>query len=229
MHILFEDYYMLVNNKAAGVSTDLQPHGYSSIHQQNIDYLQEKYPGRKQYYLQPVHRLDRVASGVVIFAKTPAALKNISKQIELRSVEKKYVALVEGNMQNSTQEISHWLFKNNKLKKSIIAKPGTKGATEAILRYTLIAAIKNNSLLEVQLITGRYHQIRCQLSALGHPIINDTLYGATKMNDSIAIGLHASSYTFTHPKSNERMKCAADIASNDLLSALPWGDIGYNF
>ncbi|MBK8683431.1 MAG: RNA pseudouridine synthase [Bacteroidetes bacterium] len=117
MIILFEDYYLLVCNKPPGLSTEIQNHNYPSIEQLCLQYLQEKFPRRKNYYLRPVHRLDRAASGVVIFAKTYTALQNVNTQILNRKITKKYIAIVEGILNKKEDILKHWLLKDNLQKK----------------------------------------------------------------------------------------------------------------
>lgn len=216
IEILFEDYYLLVCNKPSGLSTEIQKHNYPSLEQQCIDYLKGKYPGRKNYYLRPVHRLDRPASGVVIFAKTHAALNRINFQIENRMVVKIYYALINGWLTEDSGTLENWLAKDVKVKKSIVVPPKSKEAKHAVLHYTKKQKMQSTTLLEIQLITGRYHQIRSQFAHINHPIVNDTLYGANEILNAPAICLHAASFSMRHPINNTQIQFSAPTPYNDL-------------
>ncbi|MFN3940847.1 MAG: pseudouridine synthase, partial [Chitinophagales bacterium] len=125
--------------------------------------------------------------------------------IESREVSKKYIALVEGNdlMQEGTLE--NWLLKDVKAKRSIAVKPNTKNARQAILHYKILQKNESTTMLEIGLETGRYHQVRCQFAHIGHPVVNDIIYGAKQINSESAICLHATSYTIMHPMNTQQM------------------------
>lgn len=210
----------MVCNKPAGISTELQNHEYASLEQQCRNYLRTKYPGRKHYYLRPAHRLDRPASGIVIFAKTHDALISISQQIELRTISKNYTAIVEGKMQTEAETLQHWLLKNNMQKKSVVVNPHTKDSREAVLHYQVLKSNEKYSHLQIRLETGRYHQVRCQLAQIGHPVVNDFLYGAEKKFDENMIGLHAVEYVLRHPKTLTELQLFAPLPDDACWSIL---------
>lgn len=216
MIILFEDYYLLVCNKPSGLSTEIQNHEYPSMEQQSLQYLQEKFPGRKNYYLRPVHRLDRAASGVVIFAKTYTALQNVNTQIQNRKIIKKYIAIVEGVLNKKESALKHWLLKDNLQKKSIVVNPQTKNSKESILHYKVLHEYENTSLIIITLETGRYHQIRSQFAEIKNPIVNDSLYNGKKISNESIIALHALSYSIHHPVSNQLLIFKAELPDNDI-------------
>lgn len=216
LEILFEDYYLLVCNKPSGLSTEIQKHNYPSLEQQCMDYLKGKYPGRKDYYLRPVHRLDRPASGVVVFAKTHTALNQINFQMENRLVVKTYYALISGLLTEDNGTLENWLVKDLQVKKSMVVTVKSKEAKHAVLHYTVKQKIHIKTLVEIQLITGRYHQIRSQFAHINHPIVNDTLYGANEIMHAPAIGLHAAAFSMKHPISNTQIQFSAPTPADDL-------------
>jgi 23S rRNA pseudouridine1911/1915/1917 synthase len=166
-----------------------------------------------------IHRLDRPASGVCIFAKSKEALVHINKQMQNREVEKVYWAVVPKGEIEQKGTLTHYLRRNGKIKKSEISlfeKPGFK---KAELTYKVISTIDNYQLLEVQLITGRFHQIRAQLSAMGFPIKGDVKYGARRGNKNRSIHLHARSITFKHPTSREKLYITADVPEDVIWKA----------
>ena len=166
-----------------------------------------------------IHRLDRPASGVCIFAKSKDALVHINKQMQNREVEKVYWAVVPKGEIEQEGTLIHYLRRNGKTKKSEISlfeKPGFK---KAELSYKVISTIDNYQLLEVQLVTGRFHQIRAQLSAIGFPIKGDVKYGARRGNKNRSIHLHARSITFKHPTSREKLHLIADVPEDVIWKA----------
>lgn len=216
MVILFEDYYLLVCNKPSGLSSEIQKHSYPSMEQQCLKYLQEKFPDRKNYYLRPVHRLDRAASGVMIFAKTYTALQNVNTQTQNKKITKKYLAIVEGVLKRKEDTLTHWLLKDNLQKKSIVVNPQTKNSKESILHYSVLHEYESTSLIIITLETGRYHQIRSQFAEINNPIVNDSLYNGKKISNESSIALHALSYSIHHPVSNQLLLFKAELPANDI-------------
>lgn len=166
-----------------------------------------------------IHRLDRPASGVCIFAKSKNALVSINKQMQDRTVEKTYWAVIPKGDFEKEATLVHYLKKNGNSKRSEASKEEKAGFKKAELSYKVLSEIDNYALLEVKLITGRFHQIRAQLSAMGFPIKGDVKYGARRGNKDRSIHLHAKSITFSHPISNERIHIEADAPQDVIWNA----------
>ena len=170
-----------------------------------------------------VHRLDRPVSGVVVFAKTSKALARLNTMFRDGQVKKTYWAITQGRPQKMEDTISGWLTRNEKQNKSYTHDHEVKGSKKAVLSYKLRAVTDRYSLLEVSLLTGRHHQIRCQLAAIGCPIKGDLKYGARRSNADGSISLHARSVQFEHPVSHEMIKVEAPVPEDNL-----WRDITKN-
>ncbi len=169
--------------------------------------------------LHIIHRLDRPASGVVLFAKNKKGLANINQQFKDRSIEKIYLAVVKNAPEKPEGHLTHYVYKNNVKNKSIATieeKPGTK---KAELKYKTVGKIDNYSLLEIELITGRFHQIRSQLAAINCPIKGDVKYGFKRGNRDRSIHLHAWKLRFNHPVSEERVELIAPIPEDGVWDA----------
>lgn len=166
-----------------------------------------------------VHRLDRPASGVCIFAKTKRALVHLNKQMQERTVEKVYWAVVRKGELKEEAELIHYLKKDSKNKKSWASNEEKPGLKKAVMSYRKIGEIDNYQLLEIQLVTGRFHQIRAQLSAIGFPIKGDVKYGAKRSNSNRSIHLHARSLTVQHPTSKEKVELVAELPDDPIWKA----------
>ncbi len=153
--------------------------------------------------LELIHRLDRPASGIILFAKNKKALANLNKQFQDRTVQKTYLAVVKKPGPEQDGELVHFLRKNAKQNKSYICEPEAKNAQKAVLKYRLLGSSENYTLLELDLETGRHHQIRAQLGAIGFPIKGDVKYGFRRANKDRSIHLHAWKLSFRHPVSKE--------------------------
>lgn len=164
-------------------------------------YLKEK-TGEKLPYVQHLHRLDRVTSGIVLFTKQKEYLRNLSEQFAQREVEKYYLALTENASANDEGVLEHW-HRKEKQKAALVAE-GTPYAEKAILEYK-IRSFGNNYQWDVKLLTGKFHQIRAQLASLGCPIIGDELYGSSASYKPNAIALHAQKLIIYHPVTNEKI------------------------
>jgi 23S rRNA pseudouridine1911/1915/1917 synthase len=156
-----------------------------------------------------IHRLDRPASVICLLAKTKGALAALNKQMQARSVEKTYWAVVPKGDLPTEGHLVHYLRRNGRTKKAEVAKKEKNGFKKAELTYRIIDTIDRYQLLEIQLLTGRFHQIRAQLAAIGFPIKGDVKYGAKRPNADRSIHLHARSIAFTHPTSKERVHLVA--------------------
>ena len=206
MKILYEDNHLIAVYKPSGMLSQGDKTGDRSLMDEIKDYLKEKYGKPGNVYLGLVHRLDRMVSGVMVFAKTSKAAARLCKQIRERKFEKKYLALVEGEMQvGSQKQLVNFLKKNVKENKAQVCEKPEKGALEAILDYKVIKNNQGTSEIEVRLITGRFHQIRAQIAYVGHPIIGDVKYGASRSEKDKSIKLFCKEIAFLHPISNERI------------------------
>ncbi|MDP3399466.1 MAG: RNA pseudouridine synthase [Bacteroidales bacterium] len=210
MEILFEDnHYIAVNKKIGdiiqGDKTGDEP--LSSVVARHIAVRDNK-PG--DAFIGVPHRLDRPVSGVAIFAKRSKSLERINEQFRNGEVKKLYWAIVAKMPPTEQGELTHFLIRNEKQNRSYAYDKMKAGAKEARLRYKLIASSDNYYLLEVELLTGRHHQIRCQLSAIGCPIKGDLKYGAPRSNPDGGISLHARSVRFLHPVKKEEVYIVAE-------------------
>lgn len=205
--VLFEDYYILVLNKPHGLQTEADNFGNPSVELWAHQHLQQQHPKKKNVFVGIVHRLDRPVAGIVLIAKTKTALANLNKQFENRTVKKIYEAIVERKPEKELDTLVHFLKKDVKLKKAVIHERPGKDYIKCSLTYQLKKINKDKSaLLEIELHTGRYHQIRAQLSFIGCSIKGDELYGAKKIAEENKIELAAISLTFLHPVSGKEIK-----------------------
>ena len=189
--IIFEDNHLLVINKNAGQLVQGDKTGDESLLEsiKNFIKIRDHKPGN--VFLGLVHRIDRPTSGLVIYAKTSKALSRLTQMVKNREIKKTYWAVVAKEMIPQSQRLVHYLKKNEKNNKAIIFTKPTEGAKEAILTYNIIKTLDNYLLLEIDLETGRHHQIRAQLSKIGASIKGDLKYGAPRSNPDGGISLHA--------------------------------------
>jgi 23S rRNA pseudouridine1911/1915/1917 synthase len=179
-------------------------------------YIKEKYAKPGNVFIGLPHRLDRPVSGIVVFAKTSKALERLNRMFSEGAVKKIYWALTKGIPTPTEADIDSWILRNEKLNKSFSYPKEVKGAKHALLHYRLAAASQNYNLIEVELKTGRHHQIRCQLSSIGCPIKGDLKYGAQRSNPDGSISLHARYIEFTHPVSKETIAITAPLPGDKL-------------
>lgn len=187
--LVYEDAYLLVVNKPCGLNSDADKAANPSVE----TWVKKYNAGKKQ--IQPVlmHRLDRVTSGLLLISKKPAITKQLQFAWEQRKIEKKYLAVVHACVLPQSGTLKHYLKKDLIQKKSIVVNSSALGQ-EAVLKYTILQQVKMYALLEIELHTGRYHQIRAQLAAVGCPIVGDVLYGSTlESGINQGIALHAYS------------------------------------
>ncbi len=163
-----------------------------------------------------IHRIDRPASGVVLFAKTKKAIVKLNKQFQNRDIKKTYLAIVKNAPKEKEGELIHYLRKNSKINKSYTSDEPIKGYKKAILQYKTIGKSKNYHLLKIELETGRHHQIRAQLAAIGSPIKGDVKYGARRGNKDRSIHLHAWKLFFLHPITSKKVELLAELP-NDVI------------
>ncbi len=207
--IIFEDNHLLVVDKPADVATMGLEAGQSSMVKLAAQYLKEKYNKPGNVFVGVVSRLDQRVSGVLVFARTSKAASRLSQQIRDRQVSKRYLAWVEGRLQVAPEqdwiEVQHWLNKNETRQRMEVVTRDSREAKHARLRMRLLAVWKNTSLVEIDLITGRKHQIRVQLAEVGHPVLGDKKYGASRPF-SKGIALHCFRICLLHPTRKEPMK-----------------------
>lgn len=203
MEVIYEDNHIIIVNKAVGEIVQGDKTGDEPLSEIVKKWLKEKYSKPGNVFCGVVHRIDRPVSGVVVFAKTSKALSRLNEMIRKGELHKTYYALVEGCPKMQENILEDMLVSNSKLNKTFVAIEGQEGAKKSILQYKVVAKGEKYSLLEIKLITGRKHQIRCQLAALGHPIKGDLKYGARRSNPDGGISLHASRVEFLHPISKK--------------------------
>jgi 23S rRNA pseudouridine1911/1915/1917 synthase len=213
MQILQEDNYLLAVNKPSGIQSDADRRRNLCAEDWAGDYLKRTYPWKKQLRAGLAHRLDRAASGVLLFGLTSAALKSLLAQFEARTVGKFYLALLEKTPSEAEGELMHWLKKDDVQKRSVVVNPQTKHSQQCKLRYKVLEEKAGRCLVEVELLTGRYHQIRAQMAAIGCPVVGDEKYGAKAIKSNVSmIYLHCHRLVFDHPKTGERMEVKVEPA-----------------
>jgi len=216
LEVLFEDNHLIIINKRVGDIVQGDKTGDKPLSEVVKEFLAEKYGKPGKVFLGVVHRLDRPTSGVVLFAKTSKALERMNRMFREKQVEKTYWALVEGHPENQASTLEHYLKKNPKNNKATaFPKPG-KDTKRAVLHYRSLVDLDRFSLLQIQLETGRHHQIRCQLSVTGHPIKGDLKYGSRRSNPNGGIHLHARRITFIHPVTKEPLSAEASLPKDPL-------------
>ena len=197
--ILFEDNHLLVVNKLPSEIVQGDKTGDVCLLDDVKSYIKETYNKPGNVFAGLVHRIDRPVSGAVIFAKTSKALSRMTLKIKEREFSKTYLAIVKNKPPQEAGELSDYMIKNETQNKSYIVSSNTKGAKLAQLRYRVIGSSDSYYLLEVELITGRHHQIRAQLAHMGCPIKGDLKYGFPRSNPDASISLHAYKVKFEHP------------------------------
>ena len=202
MNVIFEDHQLLIMHKPAGLSAESGDLPYPSAEKEALAYLNGQ--GRKNVYLRCVHRLDRPASGLLIMAKSKSALSTLMQQFEERSVEKTYLAVTEHAPSAPEGSLEHWLRKDESGRKSLVSDQPEQGGQPCRLQYRILKTTPQRTLWLLHPETGRFHQIRAQLSHLGCPIIGDVLYGGIFWQEN-KIQLHAECLIFIHPKTAEKM------------------------
>ncbi|MGB0979401.1 MAG: RluA family pseudouridine synthase [Croceimicrobium sp.] len=215
--ILFEDNHLLILNKLAGELVQGDHTKDKPLLEMARDYIKERYNKPGNVFCGLVHRLDRPTSGIVVFAKTSKALTRMNKIFEQREVSKVYYAVVQNKPANSEERLVHYLRKDAKKNKSFVRPESDKSAKKAELLFRLKAASQKYFLLEVELYTGRHHQIRAQLSAIGSPIKGDLKYGFARSNHDASISLHAGRISFKHPVGDELITIKAANPGEDAI------------
>lgn len=197
--VIYLDNHLLIGVKPAGLLTQPDDTGNDSFQEQLKAFLKEKEKKTGNVFLHPIHRLDRATSGLVLFARTSKALSRLNSAMREQAIERIYVAEVEGRLQGPMGRLDHYLVHDQH--RAIIANKGDKEAKKARAFYQVLLHKAQTTIVQVQLETGRYHQIRAQMSAIGHPIVGDGRYGAINKKDQIH--LHCTKIAFQHPVTKE--------------------------
>ncbi len=230
MQVVYEDNHIIIVNKQSGEIVQGDKTGDRPLSDIVKDYIKEKYAKPGEVFLGVVHRLDRPVSGLVVFARTSKALTRLNRMFAEGEVHKTYWAIVKNSRSvergvrsedtNEWHTLEHWLVRNEKQNKSYAYDRERPNAKKAILKYRTIAHGDNYTLLEVQLMTGRHHQIRCQLAAMGCPIKGDLKYGAPRSNPDGSISLLSRRVEFIHPVSKQTITVEAPLPDDPLWQAL---------
>ena len=219
LSVIYEDNHILVVNKAAGLLVQGDQTGDESLVDIAKRYIKDKYHKPGNVFLGLVHRLDRPTTGVIVLARTSKALTRLNQQFKDRLTKKVYRAVVSGSPEPKAR-LEHFLRKNSSQNKSFHYPKNTLNTKHAILRYRYIEQLRSYHVLEIELETGRHHQIRAQLAAVGLHIKGDLKYGAKRPNQNGSIHLHAQSLALAHPTTKEEMKFIAPYPDDVIWNSL---------
>ncbi|PKA96569.1 23S rRNA pseudouridine1911/1915/1917 synthase [Flavobacteriaceae bacterium MAR_2009_75] len=219
LQVLYEDNHLIAINKRPGDIVQGDKTGDMPLSEVVKLYLKKKYNKPGNVYLGVAHRLDRPTSGIVVFAKTSKALPRLNKLFAEKSAKKTYWAVVKNSPEIPEATLEHWLKRNTKQNKSYAHSKEVTDSKKAILDYRTLKKLDNYYLLEVDLKTGRHHQIRVQLSAIGCPIKGDLKYGFDRSNKDASIHLHARKLSFIHPVKKEPLTISADPPNDPIWNA----------
>ncbi len=215
--ILYEDNHLLAVNKHCGDLVQTDPEGNSSLEEEIKAYLKirDRKPG--DVFLGVVHRIDRPVSGAVLFAKTGKALARLNQMLREHRIRKIYWAITEHAPDQVEGRLRHYLVRDSRTNRSRAYDAPHNEGKEALLDYRLLGCSTRYNLLEIELVTGRHHQIRCQLGKIGCPIKGDLKYGAERSNRDGGISLHSRSINFIHPVRKEPIRITAPVPAGDNL------------
>ncbi|WGD34683.1 RluA family pseudouridine synthase [Olleya sp. YS] len=219
LQVIYEDNHIILVNKRAGDIVQGDKTGDKPLSDVVKDYIAKKYNKPGNVYLGTVHRLDRPTTGLVIFSKTSKALPRLNKLFVSKDISKTYWALVKNKPKKEADTLIHWLKKNPKNNKSTAYPKEVAESKKAILHYRTLKKLDNYYLLEINLETGRHHQIRTQLASIGCPIKGDLKYGFDRSNKDASISLHARNIQFTHPVSKEDLNITAPLPKDAIWDA----------
>lgn len=223
MKVVYEDNHIIIVDKCSGEIVQGDKTGDKPLSETVKEYIKQKYNKPGNVFLGVVHRLDRPVSGLVVFAKTSKALSRLNDMFRTGDVHKTYWAVVKRRDIAMEGTLTDWLTRNERQNKSYAHEREVPGAKKAVLKYKVRAVADNYMLIEVTLLTGRHHQIRCQLAHMGCPIKGDLKYGAPRSNPDGSISLLSHRVEFVHPVSKENIVAYADVP-NDRL----WHDLSAN-
>lgn len=216
MTVLYEDNHIIIVNKSSSEIVQADKTGDTPLSEMVKAFLKEKYNKQGNVYIGVTHRLDRPVSGIVVFAKTSKALARLNDMFAKKDVKKTYWAIVCKMPPQEEGQLVNYLVKNEKQNKSYAYDKEVPNSKKSILNYKLIGKSDRYCLLEVDLQTGRHHQIRCQLAKIGCVIKGDLKYGAERSNKDGSISLHARSISFTHPVSKQEINVVAPCPNDEL-------------
>ena len=217
LQILYEDNHLIAINKLSGTLVQGDKTGDRPLSEQVKDFLIKKYKKEGEAFLGVPHRIDRPTSGLVLFAKTSKALIRLNRSFQDKKIEKTYWAVTKKKPQRPHGKLVHYLRRDQKRNKSFAFEESEENTKKAELNYKLIFTLDHYYLLEVKPITGRHHQIRAQLAAIGCPIKGDLKYGFSRSNKDASIHLHARAMCFEHPVKRELLKITAPCPKNDII------------
>ncbi len=216
MQVVYEDNHIIIVNKESGEIVQGDKTGDRPLADKVKAYIKEKYAKPGEVFLGVVHRLDRPVAGLVVFARTSKALTRLNDMFRNNEVHKTYWAITKQRPAEMEGMLTHWLVRNEKQNKSYAYDRERPNSKKAILKYKVVGASDNYTLIEVNLLTGRHHQIRCQLAKMGCPIRGDLKYGAKRSNPDGSISLLARSISFVHPVSKKTIFVEASLPSDNL-------------
>lgn len=220
MNVVYEDNHIIIVNKQSGEIVQGDKTGDTPLSDIVKQYIKDKYNKPGNVFLGVVHRLDRPVSGLVVFAKTSKALSRLNEMFRTGDVHKTYWAIVKKNDIAPEATLTDWLTRNERQNKSYAHNREVSGAKKAVLSYKVRSVSDNYMLLEVRLMTGRHHQIRCQLAHMGCPIKGDLKYGSPRSNPDGSISLMSRRVEFVHPVSKETIAVEAPVPNDRLWLAL---------
>ena len=219
LQVLFEDNHIVIVNKRSGDITQGDKTGDKPLSDVVKEYIKKKYDKAGNVFLGVVHRLDRPTSGVIIFARTSKALERLNKMLRDKIINKTYWAVIKNHPEKEKNTLINYLKKNPKNNKSSVYTKEITDSKKAILHYNVIKKLDNYSLVEIDLETGRHHQIRAQLSFIGFPIKGDLKYGFNRSNKDGSIHLHARKIEFVHPVTKEQISIIAPTPKEVIWNA----------
>jgi len=220
MKVVYEDNHIIIVSKNSGEIVQGDKTGDTPLSETVKAYLKEKYQKPGEVFLGVVHRLDRPVWGLVVFARTSKALARLNKMFAEGEVHKAYWAIVQQMPKQPEATLQHWLVRNEKQNKSYAHDHEVPNAKKALLNYKVIGHSERYTLLEVHLMTGRHHQIRCQLAKIGCPIRGDLKYGAPRSNPDGSISLLSRKVEFVHPVSKQNIAVEAPVPDDPLWKAI---------
>lgn len=223
MKIVYEDNHVIIASKRSGEIVQGDKTGDRTLADDVKEYIKEKYAKPGNVFLGVTHRLDRPVWGLVVFAKTSKALARLNDMFRNGEVHKTYWAICQNAPAEPKATLTHWITRNEKQNKSYAYDREVPGSKKAVLHYRTISRSERYTLVEIELMTGRHHQIRCQLAKIGCPIKGDLKYGARRSNPDGSISLLARKVEFIHPVSKERICVESQVPDDNL-----WREISGN-
>ncbi len=220
MQVLYEDNHIIIVNKLSGEIVQGDKTGDKTLIDDVKQYIKKKYNKPGEVFLGVVHRLDRPVFGIVLFARTSKALVRLNDMIKEHKIAKTYWAITKKRPQEPEATLTHWLKRDEKINKTKAFNKEVNNSKKAVLHYSMIGSTDKYTLLEINLETGRHHQIRCQLAKIGCPIRGDLKYGFPRSNPDGSISLLSRRIEFIHPVSKEKICVTAPIPKDNL-----WHDI----